>query len=134
MVSILTSETVELKFDQEEIDKAEDEYKKLHLDPAQQDMVDSITKIMSDLVPLSEAAVKGFTWKVMSNWQRMRRITVAELSNRPLRDRIDAAKEMIKQAKKYYVSLLEDATPKQREIFERKFDTILKQSSELLRN
>ena len=134
MVNLMTTETVELKFDQEEIDKAEEEYKKLHLDPAQQDMVDSITKIMNGLVPISETAVKGFTWKVMSNWQSMRRITVAELSNRPLRDRIDAAKEMIKQAKKFYVSLLEDSTPKQREILERKFDTILKQSSELLRN
>jgi len=134
MVNIMPAETVELKFDQEEIDKAEEEYKKLHLDPAQQNMVDSITKIMNGLVPIPEAAVKGFTWKVMSNWQRMRRITIAELNNRPLRDRIEVTKEMIKQAKKFFVSLLSESTPEQREILERKFDTVLKQSSEFLKN
>ncbi len=134
MVTIMTAETVKLKFDQEEVNKAEEEYKKLQLDPAQQEMVDSLTKIMNDLVPLPEAAVKGFTWKVMTNWQKMRRITIAELSSRPLRDRIEVSKEIIKQAKKLYVNLLSEATPEQKIMLERKFDTVLKQSSELLQN
>ena len=134
MVNKMTAETAELKFDQEEITKAEEENKKLQLDPAQQDMIDSLTKIMNDLVPLPENAVKGFTWKVMSNWQKMRRITIAELSNRPLRDRIEVSKEIIKQAKKFYISLLSEATPEQKAVLEKRFDTVLKQSSELLRN
>ncbi len=134
MVNIMTTETMELEFNQEEITKAEEEYKKLQLDPAQQDMVDSITKITKELVSLPETAVKSFTWKVMSNWQKMRRITIAELENRPLRDRMDATKEMIKQAKKFYIELLSEATPEQKEILERKFDTVLKQSSTLLNN
>ncbi len=134
MVTLMTAETVELEFDQEEITKAEEEYKRLQLDPAQQEMVDTLTKIMNDLVPIPETAAKGFTWKVMNNWQKMRRITIAELSNRPLRDRIEVSKEIIKQAKKFYINLLSEATPEQRAILEKKFDTILKQSSELLRN
>lgn len=134
MVMKMTAKTMELEFDQEEISKAEEDYKKLQLDPAQQEMVDSITRITNDLVSLPETAVKSFTWKVMNNWQKMRRITIAELENRPQRDRIDAAKEIIKQAKKVYIELLSEATPEQREMLEKKFDGILKQNSDLLKN
>lgn len=125
---------LELKFDQEEIKKAEEEYKRTQLDPAQQEMVETLTKLMDDFVPIPESAVKGLTWKVLNNWQKMRRITMKELTERPSRDKIDAAKEMLKQAKKFYISLLSEATPEQKRMLERKFDTILKQSSELLRN
>ena len=130
----MTTETKDLDFDQEEVSKAEEEYKKLQLDPAQQEMVDSISKITNDLVSLPETAVKNFTWKVMSNWQKMRRITIAELENRPLRDRIDAAKEIIKHAKKFYIELLSEATPEQREILAKKFDSVIKQKSTFLSN
>jgi hypothetical protein len=134
MVMIVTSETLELEFNQEEINKAEEEYKKLHLDPAQQEMVDSIAKITNELVSLPETAAKSFTWQVMNNWQKMRRITITELENRPLRDRNDAAREIIKQAKKFYINLLSEATPEQRDVLERKFDSIIKHNSVLLNN
>ena len=134
MVNSMTAEAMELEFDQEEVSKAEEEYKKLQLDPAQQEMVDNITKITGDLLSLPESAVKGFTWRVMSNWQKMRRITIAELENRPFRDRNDAAKEIIKQAKRFYLELLSEATPEQREILERKFDSLIKQNSVFLNN
>ena len=130
----MSAETVELKFDQEAVNKAEEEYKRLHLDPAQQDMIDSLTKIMNELVPIPETAVKGLIWKVVNNWQKMRRITIAELSNRPLRDRIEVSKEIIKQAKKFYINLLSEATSEQKEMLERKFDTVLRKSSEFFRN
>ena len=134
MVKSMTAEIMELEFDQEEVNKAEEEYKKLHLDPAQQEMVDNITKITNNLLSLPESAVKGFTWRVMNKWQKMRRITIAELENRPFRDRNDAAKEIIKQAKRFYLELLSEATPEQREVLERKFDTIIKQNSVFLSN
>ncbi|MFW9852306.1 MAG: hypothetical protein ACFFDS_05160 [Candidatus Thorarchaeota archaeon] len=130
----MTTETMELKFNQEEITKAEEEYKKLQLDPAQQEMVNSISKITSSQLSLPEIAVKNFTWKIMSNWQKMRRITIAEIENRPLRDRVEVTKEIIKLAKGFYLELLSEATPEQKEILERKFDSVLKQSSELLKN
>jgi hypothetical protein len=128
----MTTETMELEFDQEEVTKAEEEYDKLRLDPSQQEMVDSIARITNDLVSLPESAVKSFTWQVMSKWQKMRRITIAELENRPLRDRNEAAKEIIKQAKRFYLELLSEATPEQREILEKKFDTVLKQNATIL--
>ena len=134
MVRTMTAETMDLEFDKEEVSKAEEEYDRLRLDPAQQEMVDSIAKVTNELVSLSESAVKSFTWKVMSNWQKMRRITIAELENRPLRDRDDAAKEIIKQAKRFYLELLSEATSEQREVLSQKFDEILKQSSSFLSN
>ena len=133
-VTIVTTETMELEFNQEEVSKAEEEYKTLQLDPAQQEMVNSITKITKDLVSLPETAVKSFTWKVMNNWQKMRRITIAELENRPLRDKNDAAKEIIKQAKKLYIELLSESTPEQREVLSKNFDVIIKQQSAILNN
>ena len=65
----------------------------------------------------------------MNNWQRMRRITIAELLNKPKIDRVNATKELIKQAKKFYLSLLSDATQQQKEVLEKEFDKILKQPS-----
>lgn len=130
----MTAETMELEFDQEAVSKAEKEFEKIQLDPAQQEMVDSITKITSEFISLPETAVKSFTWKVMNNWQKMRRITIAELENRPLRDRNDAAKEIIKQAKKFYLELLSESTLEQREILAKKFDTLIKQNSTVLNN
>ena len=130
----VTTKISELEFNQEEVIKAEEEYKKLHLDPAQQEMVDSIAKITNDLVSLPEIAVKSFTWKVMNNWQKMRRITIAELENRPLRDRNEAAKEILKQAKKFYLELLSEATSEQREMLEREFDSVIRQNSGILNN
>jgi hypothetical protein len=134
MVMNLTTETMELKFNKEEITKAEEEYKKLQLDSAQQEMVNSISKITHELLSLPETAVKNFTWKVMNNWQKMRRITIAELENRPLRDRVDVAKEIIKLAKEFYLDLLSEATPEQKELLGRKFESVLKQSSDILKN
>ena len=129
MVKTMTTETMELEFDTEEIAKAEEEYKKLQLDPAQQEMIDSLTDLLAEIVPLPKLAVKGFTWQVVNNWQRMRRITITELLTRPKIDRVNATKELIKQAKKFYLSLLSDATPQQKELLEKGFDTILKQPS-----
>ncbi|TFG10871.1 hypothetical protein EU534_00445 [Candidatus Heimdallarchaeota archaeon] len=128
----MTAETMELEFDQEAVSKAEKEFEKIQLDPAQQEMVDSITKITSEFISLPETAVKSFTWKVMNNWQKMRRITIAELENRPLRDRNDAAKEIIKQAKKFYLELLSESTLEQREILAKNFDTFIKHNSPVL--
>ncbi len=129
MVKIMTAETKELEFNTEKISKAEEEYKKLQLDPAQQEMIDSLTELLADVVPISKLAVKGFTWQVVNNWQRMRRITIAELLTRPKIDRVNATKELIKQAKKFYLSLLSDATSEQKEVLEKGFDKILKQPS-----
>ena len=129
MVKTMTTETMELEFDTEEIAKAEEEYKKLQLDPAQQEMIDSLTDLLAEIVPLPKLAVKGFTWQVVNNWQRMRRITIAELLTRPKIDRVNATKELIKQTKKFYLSLLSDATPQQKELLEKGFDKILKQPS-----
>ena len=125
----MTTETMELEFNTEEITKAEEEYKKLQLDSAQQEMIDSLTEVLADIVPIPKLAVKGFTWQVMNNWQRMRRITIAELLTRPKIDRVNATKELIKQAKKFYLSLLSDATQQQKEVLEKEFDKILKQPS-----
>jgi len=130
----MTDKKMDLEFDKEEIVKAEEEYKRLELDPAQQEIIETIAESMSEFIPLSELAVKGFTWKVLKNWQQMRRINIAELNTRPLIDKINATKELIKQAKKFYVNLLSDATPQQRRILENNFDTLLKKSPELLRN
>ena len=52
---------------------------------------------------------------------------------KPKRNAIEVRK-MLKQAKKFYINLLSEATPEQREMLERKFDSVLKQSSELLKN
>jgi len=134
MVIRMTAETMELEFNTEEITKAEEEYKKLQLDPAQQEIIDSLTDLLADIVPIPKLAVKGFTWQVMNNWQRMRRITMTELLTRPKIDRVNATKELIKQAKKFYVSLLLNATPKQKEVLEKGFDMLLRQSSDRLTN
>ena len=83
---------------------------------------------------IRELAVQGFTWKFLKSWQQMRRINIADLNSRPLIDKINATKELIKQAKKFYVSLLSDATPQQRRILENNFDMLLKQSPEILKN
>ena len=125
----MTAETVELEFNTEEVSKAEEEYKKLQLDPAQQEMIDSLTELLADIVPISKLAVKGFNWQVVTNWQRMRRITIAELLTRPKIDRVNATKELLKQTKKFYLNLLAEATPQQKEVLEKGFDKVLKQPS-----
>ena len=134
MVIRMTAETAELEFNSEEITKAEEEYKKLQLDPTQQEIIDSLTELLADIVPIPKLAVKGFTWQVMNNWQRMRRITIAELLTRPKIDRVNATKELIKQAKKFYLSLLLNATPQQKESLEKGFDMLLRQSSDRITN
>ena len=126
-------EVEELVFDTEIISNTEDEADKIVADPAQQELLDSLTEIIADIIPISRKAIKGFTWKLMNDWQKMRRITIAELDGRPVIDKINAAKEIIKQAKKFYVSLLVEATPIQRYRLEKDFDNSMNQLSNRLR-
>ena len=128
-MSILKS----LEFNKSEVAKAEEEYKLLKLDPAQRGMVDSMAKAMIRFIPISENAIKGFTWQVMESWQQKNKKTMAELHAMPLEDRINATKDMITAAKEIYTRLLWKATPEQTIALEKGFDSLLEQSIKVMK-
>ena len=125
---------MELKFDKTKVKEAEEEYLKLKLDPAQRGMVETMAQGMKAFVPVSEIAIKGFTWQVMTKWQRDNEMTLAGLHSLPLEERIEATKEMIGISKKIYVRLLWNATPQQKKMLEMGFDGLLEKSIEVMKS
>lgn len=126
-------EADELVFNNEIIANTENEEGKISADPAQEELLDSLTEIIAEIIPISRKAIRGFTWKLIEDWQQMRRITITELEGRPIIDKINAAREIIKQAKKFYVSLLVEATPIQKYRLEKEFDNSIKLISNKMR-
>lgn len=61
----MVSNSLKFEFDKRKVQDAEEEYKTLKLDPAQRGMVEAMSKFMTGFIPISEMAIKGFTWKVM---------------------------------------------------------------------
>ncbi|MFX1593740.1 MAG: hypothetical protein ACFFCL_13690, partial [Promethearchaeota archaeon] len=69
---------MEIKFKSDLIDKAEEYYKTLHLDPKQKPIVDSIVQILSQQLPIPERALKGFMWRVVTDYQMKRHMAASE--------------------------------------------------------
>ncbi|MHA2227258.1 MAG: hypothetical protein ACXAC8_18725 [Candidatus Hodarchaeales archaeon] len=125
---------MDLKFDKEKVKQAEEEYNQLKLDPAQRGMVDAMAQGMLAFVPVSETAVKGFTWKVMTQWQKENERTMANLHTASLEEQIEATKQMIAISKKIYLRLLWNATPQQKKTLEMGFDGLLEKSIEVMKS
>ena len=122
-----------LKFDQVEIEKAEKDFSRLQLHPGQRGMVDSMSKIMTGFLPISELSIKGFTWKVMQNWQTNNQKTMEDLHTMTMDETIEATKEMLADSKKIYMRLLWRATPEEKQILDKSFDQLFNASIKMIK-
>lgn len=122
-----------LQFDQNEIDKAERDFSRLQLHPVQRGMVDAMSQIMISFLPISKVAIKGFTWKVMQNWQTRNSRTMEDLHSMSLEETVEATKEMLADSRKIYSRLLWNATPEQRKAFDKGFDELFHISIKMIK-
>ncbi|MFW9990118.1 MAG: hypothetical protein ACFFC3_15850 [Candidatus Odinarchaeota archaeon] len=60
------------------IEKAEEEYKKLHILPEQKERLNSMVNIISKYLPIPQRALKGFMWMVIKDYQMQEHVDVGE--------------------------------------------------------
>ncbi|MHA1203313.1 MAG: hypothetical protein ACTSQ4_12450 [Candidatus Heimdallarchaeaceae archaeon] len=128
------SDTIQnLKFDQSEIEKVERDFSKLQLHPVQRGMVDSMAQIMMAFLPISNMAIRGFTWKVMQNWQTRNQRTMEDLHTMTMDETVEATKEMLADSKKIYMRLLWQATPKEKITLDKAFDNLFEEAIKMIK-
>lgn len=86
---------MEIKFKPDLIEKAEEYYKTLHMDPKQRPIVDSFVQILSQHLPIPERALKGFMWRVLTDYQIKRHMAASESEKLDPAERIKGLMEIL---------------------------------------
>ena len=93
-----------LKFKEEAIQKAKDEYKQIKLEPLQKELIQQTAGLLKQYVPIPLMAVKGSMWHTIRRYQTENKMTLAELAELPPREKfseymklIDIGKEQIQK-------------------------------------
>ena len=96
-------------------------------------MVDAMSQIMIGFLPISKIAIRGFTWRVMQNWQTRNQTTMESLHTMSLDETVEATKEMLADSRRMYKKLLWNATPEQLKAFEKGFDELFHISIKMIK-
>ncbi|MHA2294548.1 MAG: hypothetical protein ACXAEU_20675 [Candidatus Hodarchaeales archaeon] len=83
-----------LKWDNQIVYEAEEEYNRLQIDPAQKQIVESMAGLLCQYVPLRKLAMKGFAWRAIIKWQQDNHRALRDLMTIDAEKRIIAAKQI----------------------------------------
>ena len=91
--------TQTLKFNEEEVGKAERDYKKLTLDKFQREAIDKIARLMDHFIDLKLNAIKGSMWLTIKQWQEKNQKNLSDLGSLPNEAQEQALIELISLGK-----------------------------------
>jgi len=95
-------------FDEEQIQKAKEDFQRVKYDTAQQQFVEDSAQILSEALNINLLAVKGFILRAVKKWQNDYQTSVSELATRPPSDRLAAINDIIKKFKESLIRILKD--------------------------
>ena len=75
--------TQTLKFNEEDVNKAEKDYKKLNLDKFQREAINKIALLMDHFLDLKLNAIKGSMWLTIRQWQEDNQKSISVISSLP---------------------------------------------------
>ncbi len=87
--------TQTLKFNDEKVSRAEDDYKKLKLNKSQREAVDKIALLMAHFLDLQLNAIKGSMWLTIRQWQEDKKQSISTISSLPRNAQEQAVIELI---------------------------------------
>jgi len=87
--------TQSLKFNEEEVNKAEKDYRKLTLDKFQRDAIDKIAHLMMHFLNLKLNAIKGSMWLTIKQWQENNKKNLSDIELLPREAQEEALIELI---------------------------------------
>ena len=73
----------ENNFKKSSIEEAENYFKTIRIEKYQRRIVAAIAPLMCKYIPMSVMAMKGFSWRAISNWQVENKKGINELANDP---------------------------------------------------
>ncbi len=91
--------TQSLKFKEEEVKKAEKDYKKLTLDAFQREAIDKIALLMDHFLNLKLNAIKGSMWLTIRQWQDKNQTPLSAIKSLPREAQEQALIELISLGK-----------------------------------
>jgi len=92
--------TQSLKFNEEEVSKVENDYRKLTLDKNQREAIDKIARLMKHFLNLKLNAIKGSMWLTIKQWQEKNKKNLSTIRLLTREAQVDALIELISLGKK----------------------------------
>ncbi|MFW9993265.1 MAG: hypothetical protein ACFFD4_14575 [Candidatus Odinarchaeota archaeon] len=86
--------------------EAEEEYSRLQLEPVQKQIVDMVSGLLCQYVPLSKLAMKGFAWRSIIKWQQNNRRPLSDVEKMNAEQKTAAAKEIFDNLEVYLIAVL----------------------------
>ncbi|MFX1500180.1 MAG: hypothetical protein ACFFDH_04350 [Promethearchaeota archaeon] len=97
-----------IKFNNQELLKAEKYYRTIHISERQKSMLEPIAKAINDQIDVSELAIKGFLWRVIREWQMENQKDLAEVEGLSTDQRVSLFKKMLDLIKQSFTRILID--------------------------
>ena len=91
--------TQSLKFNEEEVSKAEKDYRKLTLDKFQREAIDKIARLMKHFLNLKLEAIKGSMWLTIKQWQEINKKKLSAIGLLPREAQEEALIDLISLGK-----------------------------------
>ncbi|MHA2252486.1 MAG: hypothetical protein ACXAD7_19125 [Candidatus Kariarchaeaceae archaeon] len=70
-----------LNFDQKAVQQAEEDFKKIDLEPRQRETINAIAKMYKEVIGMSEMAMKGFISFAIRDWQVEAKLKIEDLDH-----------------------------------------------------
>jgi len=112
-----------IKFQKDAVEKAEDEFKKIDIDPAYRQMTFGFVKLLQQHLDLPEIVLKGNVWLTIKQWQMENQKTIADVQKMPPQERFAAGKEMFMMGKERTKHLLAERE-KQEELVDKAYEIV----------
>jgi hypothetical protein len=100
--------TQTLKFNEEDVKKAEKDYKKLNLDKFQREAIDKIALLMDHFLDLKLNAIKGSMWLTIRQWQEANQKNISVIGSLPRKAQEQALIELISLGKERIKKMMVD--------------------------
>lgn len=95
-----------IKFQKEAVERAEEELRRIDIDPNYRQMTIGFVKLLQEHIDLPEIVLKGNVWLTIKQWQMENHKTIADVQNMPPQERFAAGKEMFMLGKERTKRLL----------------------------
>ena len=86
-------------FNQQLLQKEEEDFRKLTLAPEQRQIVEALGKVLIQFIEIPLMPTLGFIWRAIKAWQMKYKRSVSELSTSDTEDRVNSVYEMTQTLK-----------------------------------
>lgn len=97
-----------INFNEVALKTSEEDYNKVKFTSEKSQIIQEIAKFLHEIIRIPELAIKGITYKALTEWQIKNDKTIMEITEMPIGKRLNVVKEIFNIGKKIMKGMLRD--------------------------